>query len=203
MARRTGQSKADKLAKRRADEKAAAAAEASKRMLLLESLMARRMRTRVIVQEVKAAHDVSERTVYREMDKIRALWIRESADVDRESRRRELRYAMEDTLQRALDATAPIRDAMGKPVVNPETHEPIMVPEPNLGAAARLLDTLAKLDGLYQFPLELKVQESVEDMLNTVKGRMSAEAYEQLVRAITAAQVAGGVGGERAGSSQG
>ncbi len=168
--------------------------ESAERRLLVESLMARRMRVREIVRKVQETHKAHERTIYTDMDAIRAVWIEESGKVGREARRVELRYAMEDTLQRALDGQTAVMDQYGKPMLRPD-GEPIVLPDPNLGAAARLLDTLARLDGLYQFPLELKVQENVEKLLDTVKGRMTREAYEQLVRAIAAASGVAGLGG--------
>jgi len=176
-----------------------AESKAAARKLLVESLLARRMQTREIVRAVQAEFPAHERTIYKDIDDVRALWLQESANAgDRDRRRMELRYAMEDTLQRALDHAVPARDLRGDVVtrLNEATgeRETVMVPDPNLGAAARLLDTLARLDGLYHFPLELKVQENVEKLLDSVKGKMTRDAYEQLVRAIVAISGHSGVG---------
>lgn len=152
-----------------------------------EKLLSRRKRTQLVVTEIRKMYGVGAATVYKDIEKIHKRWQEESEGTDKETRRLYLRIAMEDVLNMSLEGQSPLRDENGHPLLDPATGLPIMIGTPNFNAAARLLDTLAKLDGLYQFPLEIKVQENVEKLLDSIKGNLTPDAYAQVVRAIATA----------------
>lgn len=122
--------------------------EIARQCLEVEELLVRGMSTRRLVLRLKDKWGVSPETVYNRTRMVRDAWAAEAKKYDRGPKRDAHRQRLLKLYNMAVNRVRPLRDAEGNPVINEKTKKPFMVDEPDLRTAAKVLDSMAKLDGL-------------------------------------------------------
>lgn len=139
-------------------------------------LLVTRTRTQHVVRAIGLKYNVAPSTVYADINAIYGKWKHESKDVDRQDRIESLRQSANDLYQKCINNERVVRNFDGAEVGRE--------PDPRYGPAARMLELLAKMDGLLGVQVEAEVQAATEKMLESIKYQMEPEAYAQLIRAI-------------------
>ena len=162
-------------------------AEREERIDYIEGLMCRKLRTADISRESKRKFGIAARQTRRYMAAVRARWIKEASTVDREQRRTENRESLREIVAACWAQREVVRDEDGKPI-RKKNGDVVTIPKPNLSAAARALDYMAKLDALYHVDLEGEAQARVEELLELARSSMSDEAFNELLDALNVAK---------------
>jgi hypothetical protein len=154
-----------------------------KRMEFVEKMLVTQTRTTLIVRQVMEKFGCSDATVYGDIKRIQESWKREDRDFGVEARREQLRRSAQDLYKRCIDKKRVIRGADGEPIRDSAgnlVHEDSL----NESGAARVLELLAKMDGLLTIRVESRVQEATEAMLEALKVSMEPEIFAKVIDAL-------------------
>lgn len=122
-------------------------AEIALQVSAVEEMLVRGYSTSNIVKRCTKEWDVVPATVYNRIKAVRDAWRAEASKIDRTAMRDAHRARLVKCYNLAVNRRVPLRDAEGNPVIS-ERGKPYMVDEPDLRAAAKFMDSLAKLDAL-------------------------------------------------------
>jgi hypothetical protein len=126
-----------------------------------------------VKNELAQKYRVTIRQAREYTERVRERWAREAGALDRSARRNAIRASVEDIYSKAISQTRVLRDQKGKPVTDPKTKKPILIPVPDLRGALRAAQVLIALDGLAEpFKVEGVVDpDSIWSILNDAKRR--------------------------------
>ena len=114
----------------------------------VEELLVRGYATSTIIKRCRGEWQCSQQTVYSRIQDVRDAWRAEAEQYDRSAVRDAHRARLLKCYGLAVNRKAPLLDGEGNPVMSTKTNRPVMVDQPDLRAAAKFMDSLAKLDAL-------------------------------------------------------
>ena len=133
-------------------------------MRAAEGLMFQRMRRTEVQREICQRFGCGPRTARKYMRLVTDNWGEEAKAEDRTERRNSMRETANDLYTKAMERRI-FATAAGGGVQCDEEGEPVILEAPDLRAAARALEILAKLDGLFDNTIKIDATGTLSDLV--------------------------------------
>ncbi len=150
----------------------------SERLLAVEEMLTHGWGRRRMIAELERRFGVHERTIHKWIAKVHRAWAAEAKLVDRDTIRAQHRERLTRVLHLAVEREVPATSKEDGVVYETDADgakRPVMIRSPDVRAAARILDLLAKLDNLNEETVKLENADNLVDLIRLATVRREKE----------------------------